>query len=113
MKNLMREAGPVAEAFRAMTKAIDDTSPLDLRTKELILLGIFTAKRALRGIDTHVRIATQSGATRREIVAAIVYALPIVGITDVTLALGKALDVIGEISESDPTPRREASHGQD
>ena len=96
MKNLIREAGPVAEAFRAMTKVIDESSPLDVRTKELILLGIFTANRALRGIDTHVRIAVENGVSRKEIVSAIVYAMPIVGITNVTLCLEKALQVVDE-----------------
>ncbi|MEO3944651.1 carboxymuconolactone decarboxylase family protein [Gorillibacterium sp. CAU 1737] len=96
MQNLIQEAPEVAQAFRQLTQSIDGYSPLDLKTKELILIGIFTADKAVRGIDTHVRIALEAGAKKDEIISAILYAMPIVGLPSVTLALGKALEIIDQ-----------------
>lgn len=97
MQNIIHEAPGVAHAFRELTNAIDDRSPIEKKIKELILLGIFTAHNAIKGIDTHVRRALDEGATKDEIICAIIYALPVVGISSVTLALEKALQIIIEV----------------
>lgn len=94
MQNIIKEAPEVIDGFRELTGAIDRYSPLDLKTKELILLGMFTADKSIRGIDTHVKICLDAGGTREEILAAILYATPIVGIPSVTIAFEKAIEVI-------------------
>lgn len=98
MQNIIKEAPGIAKGFRTLTESIDEFSSVDLKTKELILLGIFTANRALRGIDTHVRLALEYGANKNEIISAIMYAMPIVGIASVTLCLEKALEIIEEVT---------------
>jgi len=99
MKNMIQEAPDVADAFFAMTRAVKKASPLDERTNELVLVGIFAACRGLRGIVTHVERAREHGATREEIVAAILLALPVVGVTDVNLALDRAIAVLDASAE--------------
>lgn len=94
MQNVIKEAPKVAQSFFDLAKSVTQYSPLDQKTNELILLGIFTTHRGLRGMGTHVERAIEVGATKEEIIAAILLALPIIGITDVTLALDKALEVI-------------------
>lgn len=96
MKNIKNEAPKVVEAFRNLTNAIDEYSTVNKKTKELILLGIFTADKAAKGIETHTRLALENGATRQEIISAILYALPVVGIPSVTMALNNALKTIEE-----------------
>ena len=96
MQNIIREAPEVAEAFFKMTKAIDQQSPYDLKTKELMLVGIFTAHNAVRGIKTHVERALENGASQKEIIWVILYALPVVGISSITAAIKAALEVIEE-----------------
>lgn len=91
MKNILKEAPKVGEAFFAFTKAIRESSNLDPKTMELILVGIFAAHRGLRGIGTHVERAKAAGATKDEILSAILLATPVVGITNVTLAVDAAL----------------------
>lgn len=91
MKNILREFPAVGEAFFAYTKAIRDASPLDPKTVELVLVGIFAAHRGLRGIGTHVERAAALGATQGEILSAIILAAPVVGISNVTLAVEAAL----------------------
>jgi len=94
MQNVIKEAPNVAQGFFDLAKSVKQYSPLDERTNELILIGIFTTHRGIRGMGTHVERAMEVGATKEEIIAAILLALPIIGITDVTLALDKALEVI-------------------
>lgn len=91
MKNMMKEAPEVAQSFFDLAKSAREYSPLGMKTNELIILGIFAAHRGLRGINTHVERAMEEGATKEEIIAAILLALPIVGITDTNLALDEAM----------------------
>jgi alkylhydroperoxidase/carboxymuconolactone decarboxylase family protein YurZ len=94
MKNMMKEAPEVAQSFFDLAKSAREYSPLGMKTNELIILGIFAAHRGLRGIGTHVERAMEEGATKKEIIAAILLALPIVGITDTNLALDEAIPYI-------------------
>ncbi|AFZ33245.1 Carboxymuconolactone decarboxylase [Gloeocapsa sp. PCC 7428] len=94
MKNMMQEAPDVAQSFFDLAKSVKQYSPLDEKVNELIIIGIFSAHRGLRGINTHVERAMAAGATKEEVIAAILLALPIVGITDVNMALDQAMETI-------------------
>jgi 4-carboxymuconolactone decarboxylase len=99
MKNLISEAPTIADAFFNMTAAIREHCPLTARERELILLGILTANKAPRGIVTHVERALESGATKEEIVSAIILAIPLSGIATVNSALDVALETIEKLKE--------------
>lgn len=103
MKNMMKEAPEVAQGFFDLAKSVKQYSSLDLRTEELIIVGIFAAHRGLRGIDTHIGRAMEAGATKEEIISSILLALPIVGITDTNLALDKAMECIESYSKQQET----------
>lgn len=95
---ILSELSPdILQNFRNLTNAIDVYSPIPLKYKELILIGMFVAYGGERGIDTHVRIALQAGASKEEIFAAIIYALPISGVSTVTQAIEIAATVIDDI----------------
>lgn len=98
MKNMMQEAPNVAQGFFDLAKSVKQYSTLDEKVNELIIIGVFTAHRGLRGINTHVERAMAAGATKQEIISAILLALPIVGITDVNLALDQAMEIIETIT---------------
>lgn len=99
MKNMIKEAPSVAQGFFDLTKSVKQYSPLDEKTNELIILGIFAAQRGLRGINTHVDRAMDEGATKEEVISAVLLALPIIGITDTNLALDQVVEAI-EIRET-------------
>ena len=80
-----------------MTAAIRKSFTLDKKINELILIGIFTASRSLKGIHTHVERAIEAGANKDEIVSAIYLALPVCGIASVNMALTEALQAIGKV----------------
>jgi 4-carboxymuconolactone decarboxylase len=54
------------EAHRAL-QAAAQSGPLDERTRELILLGAFTAARQEGGFKSHARRAIAAGATPDEV----------------------------------------------
>jgi len=87
MQQLIDNAPNVAQAFFGLTKSCREQSSLGPRTNELILVGIFTAQGALRGLHTHINRALEHGATQEDILAAITLALPAVGITHVNQAI--------------------------
>lgn len=97
MKNLIKEAPSVAQSFFDLAKSVNEYSPLDKRTNELIIIGIFVAHRGLRGLNTHIERAMEVGATKEEIIAAILLALPIIGITDTNLAIDQAAETMNKI----------------
>jgi alkylhydroperoxidase/carboxymuconolactone decarboxylase family protein YurZ len=97
MEVMINEAKNVADAFFNLTGSITDYIPFDLKTKELILVGIFTANDGIRGIGTHVRRAIENGATKEEIIGAILLALPVVGISKVNKCLAEANIQIKEL----------------
>lgn len=101
MKNIIENAPSVANNFFELTKSITEFADvIDPKTKELILIGIFTASGGLRGIETHVKRALDIGASKNEILGSILFALPVVGISNITLSMEKALSIIaGEISD--------------
>lgn len=101
MKNMMQEAPQVAQSFFDLAKSVKQYSPLDEKANELIIIGIFSAHRGLRGINTHVERAMAAGATKEEVIAAILLALPIVGITDVNMALDQAMETIATITDKE------------
>lgn len=97
MKYLIQEAKNVADSFFDLTKAIRSRSVLSQKENELVLIGIFTAQRAIKGIHTHVERAVQNGATKDEVLSAIILALPVVGIGKVNEALEVAMQYFDNV----------------
>ena len=87
MQDLIDNAPNVAQAFFSLTKSCRDQSTLGPRINELILVGIFTAQGAMRGLHTHISRALEHGASQEDILAAITLALPAIGITHVNQAV--------------------------
>jgi alkylhydroperoxidase/carboxymuconolactone decarboxylase family protein YurZ len=106
MKNLIKEAPNVAQSFFDLAKSAKQYSPLDEKTNELIIIGIFVTHRGLRGLNTHIERAMEEGATKEEVIAAILLALPIIGIADTNLALDHAMETI-ERMEAQMSPVKE------
>ncbi|HEU5382222.1 MAG TPA: carboxymuconolactone decarboxylase family protein [Ktedonobacteraceae bacterium] len=98
MQYIRENAPTVVKDFYALTESISNYAPFDEKTKELMLCGIFAASGAesTRGLGHHVERAAQLGATREEVLGAILLILPVVGITHTTLAMDEAARILGE-----------------
>jgi alkylhydroperoxidase/carboxymuconolactone decarboxylase family protein YurZ len=92
LEDIMNEAPKVASKFFELTEEITKYSMIDLKTKELILIGIFTSNGGTKGIETHVERALKNSATKEEIIGSILFAIPVCGISNVNLAIKKALN---------------------
>jgi AhpD family alkylhydroperoxidase len=93
-QTFMREAPQHAQAWGGMIQGLADASALDKKTSALAYLAVLAALRLESGISFHVQAAKQLGATREEIVSAILVGLPAAGhvVTQVLPAAIAAFD---------------------
>jgi alkylhydroperoxidase/carboxymuconolactone decarboxylase family protein YurZ len=90
----MTEAPAHAQAWMQAVKALAGASALDRKTEELAYLAVLAAMRAESGVPFHVQMAKQAGASREEVISAILVGLPVAGhvITQVLPAALAAYD---------------------
>ena len=67
LRNLRGGAPEVMKAFAGMAQAAAVTKALDVKTKELIALGIAVAVRCDDCIAFHVKAAVEQGASKEEV----------------------------------------------
>jgi len=108
------EAPAHAAAWMAAVRGLDEASALDDRTGELAYLAVLAAARMESGIPFHVRAAREAGASRSEVISAILVGLPAVGqvVTAVLPAALAALDAVeapGDGREAPATSLRAGS----
>jgi alkylhydroperoxidase/carboxymuconolactone decarboxylase family protein YurZ len=75
----MTEAPEHAQAWMEMVQGTDRASSLDKKTAELAYLAVLAALRMESGIFFHVQSARQAGASRAEVISAILVGLPAAG----------------------------------
>ena len=89
-QTFMSEAPQHAQAWGAMVQGLAGASALDNKTSTLAYLAVLAALRLESGIPFHVQAAKDVGATREEVISAILIGLPTVG-NAVTQALPAAI----------------------
>jgi alkylhydroperoxidase/carboxymuconolactone decarboxylase family protein YurZ len=85
------QAADHAAAWMSATRALADACALDTKTRDLAYLAVLAALRLESGIAFHVRQAKQNGASRDEVISAILLGLQPAG-HGVTACLPAALD---------------------
>ncbi|EAA0024747.1 carboxymuconolactone decarboxylase family protein [Listeria monocytogenes] len=90
-----KEAPEVQAAWMETVHKLDTASKLDKKTEELAYIAVLAATRLESGLPFHVKMAKSSGATRDEIISAILVGLPAVGNTVIS-ALPVAIDALDE-----------------
>jgi AhpD family alkylhydroperoxidase len=75
----MSQAPKQAQAWMAAVQGLDSASALDKKTEELAYLAVMAAMRLESGIPFHVQSAKQAGASREEVMSAILVGLPAAG----------------------------------
>lgn len=79
-----------AHAWMAAVQGLDHASALDAKTGHLAYVAVLSALRMESGVPFHVGLAKKAGATREEVISAVLIGLPAVG-NAVTQALPAAL----------------------
>ncbi|MHC1781823.1 MAG: carboxymuconolactone decarboxylase family protein [Anaerolineaceae bacterium] len=94
-QTFLNEAPAQAQAWMTAVKGLDQASALDKKTEELAYLAVLAALRLESGVPFHVQSAKQAGATRTEIISAILVGLPAAGnaVTQVLPAALSAYDI--------------------
>ena len=90
-KTFGEEAPKHAESWMKMVQGLSSASVLDHKTHSLAYLAVLAALRRINGIPFHVKMAKKAGASREEVVSAILVGLPPAGHI-VTEALPAAID---------------------
>jgi alkylhydroperoxidase/carboxymuconolactone decarboxylase family protein YurZ len=94
-QTFMREAPAHAQAWGGLVQALAGASVLDGKTSALAYLAVLAALRMESGIPFHVQTAKKQGATREEVISAILVGLPAAGHV-VTQVLPAALNAFDE-----------------
>lgn len=89
-QTFLREAPEPARVWGAMVGGLAEASALDKKTSALAYLAVLAARRLESGIPFHVQAAKQAGASREEVISAILIGLPAAGL-GVTQVLPAAL----------------------
>jgi AhpD family alkylhydroperoxidase len=87
----MSEAPEFAQAWGGAIQALAQASALDAKTRELAYLAVLAALNRTSGIGYHVASLEALGATREEVISAILVGLPAAGHV-VTQALPAAIE---------------------
>jgi alkylhydroperoxidase/carboxymuconolactone decarboxylase family protein YurZ len=91
----LAQAPTESQAWMRMVKELDEASPLDEKTKEMAYIAVLASLRMTSGIPFHVLAAKRAGASRHEVIGAILVGLPAAG-HGVTQSLPDALEAYGE-----------------
>lgn len=78
-KTFMQEAPEHQKIWMETVQKLDAVSKLDSKTEELVYIGILASIRMNSGLTFHVKHAKSLGATREEIISAILAGIPAVG----------------------------------
>ncbi len=86
----LRQAPEHAKAWAAAAEALAEATALDDKTRALAYLAVLAAMRLESGVPFHVLLAKKAGASREEVISAILVGLPAAG-NGVTSSLPAAI----------------------
>lgn len=90
-----KEAPDHQKAWSEVVQALGAANKLDDKTAALAYISVMAATRLDSGLPFHVQIAKKHGATKEEVISAVLIGLPAVG-NIVTAALPVAIDAYDE-----------------
>lgn len=85
------KAPEVAAAFNGLIMSLVASKGLDAKTKQLIYIAMKASIRDQMAVKAHVPMAKAAGATKEEVVDAILMTLPVSGIRGVVTCLPEAV----------------------
>jgi alkylhydroperoxidase/carboxymuconolactone decarboxylase family protein YurZ len=85
------EAPEVAEAFNGLIQSLVASKGIDQKTKQLIYIAMKASAGDIMAVRAHVPMAKAAGATKAEVVDAILMTLTVSGIRGVVTCLPEAV----------------------
>ncbi|MDX8549927.1 carboxymuconolactone decarboxylase family protein [Methanospirillum sp. J.3.6.1-F.2.7.3] len=96
MELFQKEAPEAAAAFNGLIQALIASEGLDQKTKQLIYIAMKTAMGDDRAVRAHLPMAKGLGATREEILDAVLLTLTVSGISGVLKVLPLIVEMYDE-----------------
>lgn len=90
-QTFFQEAPKQSGAWMTAVRALGDASALDAKTSALAYLAVLAALRLESGVPFHVKLAKDAGASRDEVISALLVGLPAAG-HGVTQSLPAAIE---------------------
>lgn len=78
-QTFLKEAPAYSKVWMETAYKLGEATALDPKTSELAYIAVLAAVRLESGIPFHVRAAKEKGATREEVISAILIGLPATG----------------------------------
>ena len=94
-----KECPELAERFNNLVEVQRSLKGLDPKTKQLINIAIQTSTKNSRGVKFHAIMAYQAGATKDEIIGAVVMNLHLTGLVTVLECLPAAIEGVDEATK--------------
>ncbi len=94
-KTFSDETPKHASAWMKLVQELSEASALDNKTQYIAYLAVLAALTRINGIRFHVKMAKDAGASREEVLSAILVGLPAAGHA-VTESLPVAIDAYGD-----------------
>ncbi len=93
-KSFLNDAPNHAQCWKELVEGLSEASALDPKTHNLAFISVLAVLRMENGIPFHVKLAKNAGATRDEVISAILVGLPPAGhvVTEVLPSGIKAYD---------------------
>jgi AhpD family alkylhydroperoxidase len=100
-----KECPELAERFNNLVEVQKSLNGLDAKTKQLITIAIQTATRNAESVRQHAATAKRNGATREEVIGAVVMNLHLTGLVPVLECLPAALAGVEDAKKTRKTSR--------
>ena len=94
-KTFNEEAPKHSGAWMKLVQGLSTASALDKKTHSIAYLSVLAVLRLINGIPFHVKMAKENGASKEEVISAILVGLPAAGHV-VTEVLPAAIDAYNE-----------------
>ena len=95
-ENFAKEFPEVFKAYKALGVSCRAAGPLDDKTKNLVKLGIALGANSRGAVMSSTRKALDSGATREEIIHAVMLGLTTTGFPNMIAAMGWVEEVVSQ-----------------
>lgn len=93
MEIFKKEAPEVAKAFDGLIQSLRESKGLDEKTKQIIYIAMKSALGDPVAVSFHIPMAKKLGASKEEVVDAILMTLTVVGIKGVLSSLPNAVKI--------------------
>ncbi len=95
-ENFSKDYPQVLEAYKNLGKVCREAGPLDEKAQEMVKLGISIGAASRGTVMSSTRKALAAGATREEVIHAVLLALSTTGFPNMVAALGWANEVLAK-----------------